>query len=151
MALINVQCLATATHISFCNWSAGPLLARSLNDALRLRCFMIADGTFCCLSKSWSVKEDIGLWGPVRDWSKWRGTLWDLQQDTTKEMNVCEAYIGFECLKKRERWVIKPWMISPLGTKAVRVMKVNESCQNKNICDIKKRVLVNKVIFFVVL
>lgn len=34
---------------------------------------------------------------------------------------------------------------------AVSVMKVNESCQNKNIWDIKKWVLVNKVGFIVVL
>lgn len=60
--------------ISFCTVNALFIWTAVGNDALQLRCFMIADGSFCCLSKSRSAEENIGPWGPVRDGSEWRRT-----------------------------------------------------------------------------
>lgn len=57
---------------------------------------MIADGIYCCLSKSRSVKEDIGPQGPVRDGREGQKNTMKPAQGQHKRN---EAFCGFECKK----------------------------------------------------
>lgn len=75
--------------ISFCTVNALFIWTAVGNDSLQLRCFMIADGSFCCLSKSWSAEENIGPWGPVRDGSEWRRTYEICNRTPQKKWVMC--------------------------------------------------------------
>lgn len=92
---------------------------------------MIADGSYCCWSKSCSVKEDIGPQGPVRDGregQKHNETCIRTPQKNFVVLNVISHAVIFRCTDKSNKAIV----ISQQGTKAENVMKVNESCQKKN-------------------
>lgn len=115
MALIDVLLIYTALHfLLYCKCS------------VYLDCcwqwFFAIKMFYDCRWKFLLFEQKLVCWGEHRPlgaskrWKRMTENIWNLQQDTTKEMSdVCEAFLGFECLKKpcnhfcirRPIWVIK--------------------------------------------
>lgn len=115
MALIDVLLIYTALHfLLYCKCS------------VYLDCcwqwFFAIKMFYDCRWKFLLFEQKLVCWGEHRPlgaskrWKRITENIWNLQQDTTKEMSdVCEAFLGFECLKKpcnhfcisRPIWVIK--------------------------------------------